>query len=125
MDLKEDKLVASLLREARYAELEKYMASVDLRGLAASWGRFSALDKLVLFKLFDAARALDFYACLPFKEKYFLLCGFPLSAIAPVLEKLKPSQRLLFVQLPRDFYDRMFRELVSERVEMTVSLRNN
>ena len=89
------------------------------------WPQFGALNKLVLFKLMDAGRAMEFYAQLPMKEKYYLLCGFPLSSIAPILETLEPVQRRVFVQLPREFYDRMFKQLVTERVEINFPLSKN
>lgn len=117
--------IESLLKAADYEGLSKIAAASDLRSLSELWPRLGPMEKLVLFKLMDAPRALELYGRLAFKEKYYLLCGFPLNAIAPVLENLEPPRRRLFVQLPREFYDRMFRMLVSERVEMTVSLRNN
>ena len=123
--IEELKPIEVLLHGNKYAELEKLMAEINLERLERFWPRFKPLEKLVLFKLLDAPRAMDFYGLLPFREKYYLLCGFPLNTIAPILESLKPSQRRLFVQLPRKFYDRMFRQLVSERVEITLSLRNN
>src|SRR5438128_484739 len=110
----EFRLLERLLQEQDYAELEDLMAKVSLDELSVLWPQFKPMEKLVLFKLMDAPRALDFYTQSTFKEKYFLLCGFPLNAIAPILEDLKPAQRRHFVQLPREFYDRMFRQLVSE-----------
>jgi hypothetical protein len=68
---------------------------------------------------------MQLYAALPMKEKYYLLCGFPLQSIAPVLENLTTAQKRHFVQLPRENYDRMFRQLVSERVEINFPLSKN
>jgi len=96
-----------------YAALEKSLAEADLAELAASWSALAPMRKLVAFKLLDAPRALELYEKLPFAERYFLLCGFPLQSIAPILEKLSPLERRLFVQLPRGFYDRMFRMLAA------------
>jgi Mg/Co/Ni transporter MgtE len=115
----------SLLKGSAYPELEQIMAGVDLAELASIWPQFGAMSKLVLFKLIDAQRALEFYEMLPLKEKYYLLCGFPLQSIAPVLEKLSPIQRRLFVSLPKEFYNRMFQQLVSERVEINFPLSKN
>ncbi|MBI3552886.1 MAG: hypothetical protein HY077_10245 [Elusimicrobia bacterium] len=115
----------SLLKDCAYAELEELVANADLGELAVIWPQFGAMSKLVLFKLMDAGRAMEFYARLPMKEKYYLLCGFSLQSIAPVLEALKPAERRVFVQLPREFYDKMFKQLVTERVEITFPLSNN
>jgi Mg/Co/Ni transporter MgtE len=117
--------IETLLKDAAYAELEELVSQAELAGLAELWAQFGAMSKLVLFKLLDADRALKFYALLPMKEKYYLLCGFPMQSIAPVLETLKPAERRVFVSLPREFYDRMFRGLVSERVEITFPLNPN
>lgn len=105
----------TLLKRGDYAALEKAVAGADLQKIASLWSRLAPLQKLVVFKLLDAPRAMEFYGRLPFKEKYYLLCGFPLNAIAPVLEGLAPADRRRFVQLPRPFYDRMFRRLVASR----------
>ncbi|OGR84204.1 MAG: hypothetical protein A3J74_07790 [Elusimicrobia bacterium RIFCSPHIGHO2_02_FULL_57_9] len=118
-------LIDQLLENKDYAGLEQLMTDAGLVELAQAWPRFKPLDKLILFKLLDAARAMEFYGLLPFKEKYYLLCGFPLNSIAPVLENLDAAGRRRFVQLPREFYDRMFRQLVSDRLEMTVSVGPN
>ncbi len=115
----------SFLRDSAFAELETELARADLETLAELWPQFGALNKLVLFKLMDAARAMELYARLSLKEKYYLLCGFSLQSIAPVLEGLKPAERARFVQLPRKFYDRMFKQIVSERVEITFPLNKN
>lgn len=114
-----------LFEEKSYSELKKALAAMDDEPLASAWPQLGPLEKLAFFKLMDPPRALAFYGGLSFKEKYFLLCGFPLNSIAPLLEGLEAGQRRLFHQMPRDFYDRMFRQLVSERVEMDIPLRNN
>src|SRR5688572_17995187 len=93
------------LKARAYGELGAVMARVKLAELSLAWPRLEPMEKLVLFKLLDAPRALEFYARLPFGEKYFLLCGFPLQSIAPVLDGLSPAERRRFVQLPREFYD--------------------
>ena len=115
----------SLLKGSAYPELEQIIASSDLDELALIWPQFGAMNKLVLFKLMDAPRAIEFYEMLPLKEKYYLLCGFPLQSIAPVLEGISPAQRRLFVSLPKEFYNRMFQQLVSERVEINFPLSKN
>ena len=114
-----------LLQAADYARLSLALRDADLRALAGAWARFAPLEKLVLFKLLDPPRALEFYARLAFRDRYDLLCGFPLNSIAPVLEDLPPAQRRPFKQLPRECYDRMFRLLASERIEMDVTVSAN
>lgn len=99
--------VAAPLRAKDYAALEKELAACRLDDLARAWAPMNAMDKLVAFHLLDAPRALELYEKLPFDEKYFLLGGFSLQSIAPILETTKHR----FVPLPRDYYDRMFRGL--------------
>jgi Mg/Co/Ni transporter MgtE len=108
--------IEALLRAKDYAALEKQLSALPLKELAAAWPRLGRLDKLVVFKLLDAPRALELYGLLPFDEKYYLLCGFPLQSIAPVLEDLALAQRRHFVQLPRESYDVMFRQLALDKV---------
>lgn len=125
MNSREMGLIEKSLENKDYAALEQLVADVNLKELVLAWPDYKPLDKLVLFKLLDATRAMDFYGRLPFKEKYYLLCGFPLNAIAPILEDMDAAGRRRFVQLPREFYDRMFRQLVSERIEMTIPASSN
>src|SRR5689334_5419950 len=86
-------LTGKLLETKDYAGLEQLMIDADLEHLAGIWPKFKPMEKLILFKLLDAARAMEFYGMLPFKEKYYLLCGFPLNSIAPVLENLDAAER--------------------------------
>ena len=115
----------ALLSRKDYGGLRRALGKAEREALAEVWPRFRPLERLVLFKLMDAPAALEFYRELPFKERYLLLCGFPLNSIAPILEEVGPAERRLFVQLPREFYDRMFRQLRSERIVVTLPLRNN
>lgn len=116
--------IAALAESADYAAL-KELAAERREELLASWGKLKPMDKLVVFKLMSAPAALEFYERLPFREKYFLLCGFPLQSIAPVLEAAGPAGRRLFVQLPREFYDRMFRRLLAESPTLDVTVNTN
>lgn len=127
MEMQEDVFsrIEGLLRGSEYAGLAGLLAGTELAQLAAVWTRLPPLGRLAAFKLLDAPRAMELYRRLPFKEKYHLLCGFPLSSIAPILEGLPPARRRLFVSLPRQCYDRMFRQLASERLEIAVPLCNN
>lgn len=103
--------VSALLSAKDYPALERELARAPAAEVASLWPELGALDKLVVFKLLDAARALEVFEKLPFSERYFVFSGFPLQSIAPVLEELTPAQRRPFVQLPRDHYERMFRLL--------------
>jgi len=103
--------VSDLIHAGAYAELRARLAAADRGELARSWPRLEPLHKLVAFKLMDAVSALAFYRRLPYREKYFLFCGFPLNSIAPVLEGAPPALRRLFVQLPAKFYGDMLQEL--------------
>lgn len=96
-----------MLKAGAYGELKALLLGADLDGLRESWPKFEPLGKLVLFKLLEAPRAAQLYLGLDFSERYFLFCGLPLAAIAPVLERLLPAERRLFVQLPQDFERRM------------------
>ena len=107
-------LVKKLLGEKDYVALERRLSEVQLAPLAALLPALEPMQKLVVFKLLDAVRAMELFAALPFDEKYFLFCGFPMQSIAPVLEGLTPAQLRSFVQLPREDSERMFRQLLAE-----------
>jgi len=98
------------LREARYADLAAFAAEAGAERLAGLWAGLKPMERLVLFKLLEPSRALEFYRGLAFEEKYFLLCGFPLAAIAPVLERAGG----FFKPHPSWLYERMCRLIVTE-----------
>jgi len=110
-----DRDLGALVDARDFAALEERLAAMKTAQLVKDWPALTPLQRLVCFKLIDAARSLEVYEALPFASKYELLAGFPLQAIAPVLEPLDLVERRRFVALPRDFYDRMFRSLVSEQ----------
>ncbi len=103
-----------LASRGSYSELKRLLGGMALEELAARWGDFSASERLVLFKLLDAARAEEFWALVSFEERYFLLMAQPLEALGPALEKTEPSSRRLFHELPRPTAERMSREMISQ-----------
>ena len=105
------KLLRRLLARRSYALLRSRLAGERLEFLLAAWPGLDPMSRLVLFKLMDPLRAMEFYGALPYADRYHLFCGFPLDAIAPVLEPLEESERRLFHKMPRDYYERMFRDL--------------
>lgn len=102
------------LRARSIPELRRALATLPRRELLAAWAGLSPLDRLICFKLLDAASALEVFEALPFEERYFLFSGFSAESVAPVLEGLPPAERRLFVTLPKEAYDRMFRGLLGE-----------
>src|SRR5687767_7663798 len=96
-----------LLERSDYAGLKENLGSCDLSTLASGWTALKPMEKLVLFKLMEPSRAMEFYGGLDFDDKYFLLNGFSLESISPVLERLSDRERSLFNPMPAACYDRM------------------
>lgn len=107
--------ISELIEARKFVELEADLAKLSSAEAARAIAALAPLEKLIAFKLLDASRALEVFDALPFEDRYLVLCGFPLQSIAPVLEDLTYAQRRPFVQLPRDFYERMFRKLAEAR----------
>jgi Mg/Co/Ni transporter MgtE len=114
-----------LLDRCAYEEVRDLLAESELELLATQWSDFKPLDKLTLFKLLAPARAFEFFSGMDVSNKYFLLCAFELESIAPVLEKLAPAERSLFVKLPAAYYDRMLHQLCREQIEIEVAVGTN
>lgn len=100
-----------------YASLKAQVASMDNGGLLAVWRRLRPLERLLLFKLLPAGRAMNLFEALDFEQKYFLFCGFDRGAIAPSLEGLPKRIKASFTSLPESCYDEMLRLLAQERGE--------
>jgi len=107
-------LVKELLAGKKYAALEARLAETPVKELARLVPALPAMDRLIVFKLLDASRAMEVFGELSFEDKYLVFCAFPLQAVAPALEGLSPAELRPFVQLPREDYDRMFRRLLAE-----------
>jgi len=113
------------LSHADYKEIKSSLEVGDLTELLEAWRFFRPMERLLLFKLMEPRRALDFYSQLEFNERYFLLCAYEPNSIAPVLEKLSPQNRALFKPLPAVYYDRMLKMIVSDQIEIQLSATNN
>lgn len=92
--------ITDLLKAKEYRRLKVLLRTARKDDLAQEWSVLPPLDKLIVFKLMDAGVVLDFYDGLPLQDRYFLLSGFSLNAIAPILEDAPPEVRRLFVALP-------------------------
>ncbi len=125
MRVDENRVAGELLGRRAYAELKAWLKICDRSSLLRDWNAFPPIDQLVLFKLMEADSAMTFYSRLGLRARFDILCGFPLSSIASTLLDLSEEQKGLFVSLPRENYDRMFRQVVTERVELEVPLRYN
>lgn len=104
----------SLIRRRDFARAKARLALEVDESLARVWVEFKPLEKLLAFKLLEPGRALEFFAVLPFPEKYFLYGGAPLETIAPLLESLPAAERRLFHQMPKSSSEKMLRRLLDE-----------
>ena len=99
--------VIASLRRRDFAPLKRSLARMPAADLARLWPDLAAMEKLAIFKLLDGRRAEELFARLRFDEQYFLLGGFELGAIAPLLSDLPAEERALFSVFPRSLCDRM------------------
>lgn len=104
-----------MLDQAAYADLKECLARSSLEELSSLWDGFASFEKVILFKLMKAKKALALFPRLGFKDRFLLLCAFPPESIAPVLERLAPGDRRLFHRLPGTAYHSMFSELTAAR----------
>ena len=98
---------------ARYAELKTHLEGESVNNIAADWQKLKPLEKLIAFKLLSANKALEVYDLVGYAEKYFLFCGLGRETIAPILEPLSNMDRGLFIELPKNFSDKMMRALLN------------
>lgn len=103
--------IPNFIRERRYLELKAHLETAPLKDLLGPWKGFKPLEKLILFKLLSADRALRLYDSLDASEKYFMFCGLNRETIAPIVENLSDRERGLFVEIPKNSRYRMSREL--------------
>ncbi len=99
----------SPLRRRDFASLKRSLARASSSTLARDWPALAPMDKLAIFKLLDEAPLLDLFANLPFEEQYFLLGGFEMGSIAPLLSGLPAKERALFRDSPRSLYGRLIK----------------
>jgi Mg/Co/Ni transporter MgtE len=114
-----------LIADKAFLVIRRELKAIDFDVLSECWPEFTPLEKLVLFKLQTPANALDFYEGLEADEQYFLLSGFEINTIAPLLEDLPEKSRALFQKLPESYYDKMLHLLACQQVEMEVAVQTN
>lgn len=114
-----------LTRKGDYPGLKEMLDACDLGALVSGWTELEPMEKLVYFKLLDPERAMEFFGRLDFHEKYFLLGGFDLNSIAPILEALPEQNRVLFRPLETKHYDRMLQQLARGQIDVPLSGLNN
>lgn len=100
-------MIRAFLERSDFIGLRRKLGSMDTRALAAAYAGLAPMERLVMFKLLAPAAALSLCRCLAPAEVYFLLCGFPLHSIAPVLDGLEGWQRASFHEGPRGLHDEM------------------
>lgn len=104
--------MGELLGRRAFAELKAVLGRFDLGSLAAVWGNFPVLERMILFKLLEAPRAAELWRLVSFEERYLLLMAQPREALGPELEAA--GGKGLFHELPRAEAGRMTRELIAE-----------
>ncbi|MFA6316690.1 MAG: hypothetical protein WC943_04670 [Elusimicrobiota bacterium] len=100
-----------LLERRDFSGLRHALQSCGPEDLAAWLPSRAPLEKLACFKLMRHETALALFRLLPFSERYFLVCGFPLQSLAPLLSELSGLQRALFHESPPALRDMMLDEM--------------
>ncbi|MBI5882512.1 MAG: hypothetical protein HZB91_05345 [Elusimicrobia bacterium] len=100
-----------LLEDKDISGLRHAISSSGTEELAALFPGLAPMEKLACFKLMKYETAVAMFQRLSFSERYFLLCGFPLQSIAPLLSGLDGWQRTLFHESPPVLFDRLLDEM--------------
>jgi len=102
----------SLLEYKQYRRLREALQAVSDGEILSCWSRFSPMGHLILFKLMEAGRAVQFFRILPFESRYFLLGGLPLGALGPVLHSMPNEEaQEIFHQLDEEQAEELFRSM--------------
>ncbi|MBI5210985.1 MAG: hypothetical protein HY927_13530 [Elusimicrobia bacterium] len=103
----ERSVIRPFFERSDFIGLRRKLGAMDTDALAAAYAGLAPMERLVMFKLLAPAAALALCRRLVPAEVYFLLCGFPLQSIAPVLDGLEGWQRASFHESPRGLHDEM------------------
>ncbi|MFT7638035.1 MAG: magnesium transporter [Candidatus Omnitrophota bacterium] len=100
--------IKDLFEQKSWGILKDLINDIRPEDMADSWYHFSSDERLGLFKLLDAQKALIFFESLELSEQKELIGALDDEKIAPLLEGIPPSDVAeLFHTLPKKVVNRM------------------
>ena len=110
--------IKQLLAEKKFLALKDLLRKIHSIDLADGWPQLSNEEKIVIFKLLSAKKAVEVFEDLRFREQSYLLNNLDNSEVAPILNEMAPDERAeLFKDLPAKVVRKLFSIMKKEEVD--------
>jgi magnesium transporter len=110
--------IKELLEEKNLASLKDLLKKIHSIDLASGWSQLSDQEKIVIFKLLSARKAVEVFEDLRFQEQSYLLNNLDNSEVAPILNEMASDERAeLFKDLPQRVVKKLFSIMNKEEVD--------
>lgn len=110
--------IKELLEIKNFSQLKDLLKKIHSMDLAEGWKYLEPYEKLLVFKLLGARRAIEVFEHLKFNEQSYLLNNLENAQVSHILNDMSPDERVeLFKDLPKRVVKKLFILMKSEEVD--------
>lgn len=110
--------IRQLVATKDFAQLKELLRGVHSTDLTRGWEDFTDQEKIIVFRLLSAKKAVEVFEDLKFSEQSFLLSNLDNAEVASVLNEMAPDERAdLFKDLPQRVIKKLFSLMKKEEVD--------
>ena len=117
--------IKELLEEKNFNQLKDLLKRIHSIDIAEGWEKLKGQEKIIIFKLFSAKKAIEVFEDLRFFEQSYLLNNLDNAEIAPLLNDMASDERAqLFKDLPPKVNKKLFSLMKEEEAKDLTQLLN-
>jgi len=101
--------IKELIRQKDFNGLKNLIKNMHSMDLTEGWRFLEPTEKIIIFKLFSARRAVEVFENLRFPEQEYILNNLENTEVARVINEMAPDERAdLFKELPGKVFKKFF-----------------
>jgi magnesium transporter len=110
--------IKELLQKKDFNGLKAFLKDVHSMDLAEGWRYLEPINKIIVFKLLSAKKAVELFENLTFSERSHILNNLNSEEVAQVLNDMAPDDRAdLFKELPKKVSKKFFNLINKEKAQ--------
>lgn len=110
--------IKELLEIKNFSQLKDLLKKIHSMDLAEGWKYLNPQEKLLVFKLLGARKAVEVFEHLNFNEQSYLLNNLENIEVSHILNDMSPDERVeLFKDLPKRVVKKLFGLMKSEEID--------
>lgn len=112
--------IRGLLIQKDFSNLKQSLKNIHSMDLAEGWRYLEPHEKIIIFKLFSAKKAVEVFENLKFDEQAYILNNLENADVTQIISQMAPDERAdLFKELPKKVSKKFF-SLVGKEKEQAV-----